>query len=236
MNIASAFSVSLYSKAGGRTKNEDVGLFSSHPADETVLICVLADGQGGRPGGQAAAETACRVALEVACAYSLRQLCKSKTWGKILRAADSAVREQPEAGATTLVALCILGDSVYGASSGDSAAVLLNVYDQYHELSAEQLKNPPIGSGNAKIVPFSQPLLDPWLVMLASDGLWKYVGWPGVKSILQTHQIEGGKSDELTTLLVDAARSAGQRTLSDDTTVIVVESSKVVEPSKNDNE
>ena len=223
MNNETSFSVSQFTEAGGLTTNEDVVLFAYHPADETVLICALADGQGGRPGGLIAAQTACGVALEKACAYSTRQLTKPKTWAKILRAADATAQALPDAGATTLVALCIMGNSVYGASSGDSAAVLLNVYDQYHELSKEQTKNPPVGSGQAKFVPFSQTLLDPWLVMLASDGLWRYVRWEGVKTILRTHQLGGGESDALVEQLVDAARSAGKGILRDDTTMIVIE-------------
>lgn len=221
-------SVSLFSKAGGHTTNEDAARFHIHPADESVLICALADGQGGRPGGQEAAEAACRAVVENALDYSPKQLSKPKTWLKILRAADLFVHGLADAGATTLVGLCVTDQIVCGASSGDSAAVLLNVYDRYHELTARQTKNPPVGSGQANFVPFSEQLIDPWLVMLASDGLWKYVGWNGVKTILQKHQLNGdqptiNRGETLVNALASAARAAGQGILRDDTTLILVE-------------
>lgn len=218
--------ISIFSKSGGHTTNEDAIICTPHPADESMQICVLADGQGGRPGGQEAAQAACRSAVESVCTYSPKELSKPKTWLKILRAADAAVHALPEAGATTLVGLSITNTTICGASSGDSAAVLLNVYDQYHELSADQIKNPPVGSGRAKFVPFSQSFIDPWLVMLASDGLWKYVGWEGVKTVLRRGQINENQSAEIVDALAAAAREAGQGILRDDTTMIVIKSGK----------
>lgn len=216
--------VLTFSKPGGHTANEDAFLTQPHPDDDSLLICALADGQGGRPGGAAAAERACAVAMAAACSYSPKKLTKTKTWLKILSEADKEVHQDPEAGFTTLVALCITADAVWGASSGDSAAVLLNVYDQYHELTAGQVKNPPVGSGQARFTGFSELLIDPWLVLLTSDGLWKYVGWPDVKTLLKRH-----RGEVLLDALTREARVAGGGTYRDDTTLIIVEERAVDE-------
>ena len=207
-----------FSQAGGHITNEDAFLTRPHPDDNSVLICALADGQGGRPGGQAAAKQACAVAVETAIAYSPKQLTRAKTWPKILGVADRATRDLPVAGATTLVALCITDSLVCGAASGDSAAVLLNIHDQYHELTAQQTKNPPVGSGQAHFTPFCERLSNPWSVLLMSDGLWKYIGWHCVKTLIKRN-----RGEVLLDALTNAAKSAGGGILRDDTTVIVVE-------------
>jgi hypothetical protein len=48
-----------------------------------------------------------------------------RSWSSILKRADEAVRSDPAAGFTTLVGLCISRSAVVGASSGDSAALLV---------------------------------------------------------------------------------------------------------------
>lgn len=221
--------VLTFSHAGGHTANEDAFLTQRHPDDDTVLICALADGQGGRPGGAEAAERACTVALETAISYSPKYLSRQRTWTKILGEADNAVRDLPEAGATTLVALCITEKFVCGASSGDCSAVLLNIHDQFHRLTAGQLKNPPVGSGQAKFVPFRQRLIDPWLVLLMTDGLWKYAGRDRVHTL-----IKRSKGQALVNALTREARVAGRGTYRDDTTFIIVESGPVQNGSMDD--
>lgn len=211
------FNVFSFSQAGGQTTNEDAVLFVTHPADESLLLCALADGQGGREGGQEAARLACAILIEKASSYSSQKLTKTKTWLKVLREADRAVRQDDDAGFTTLVGLGISGSEVCGASSGDSAAVLLNVYDRLHVLTDAQQKNPPIGSGKAIITPFAQGLIDPWQVVLCTDGLWKYVGWGEVTTLIKRHS-----GQALVDAAAAAAKAAGKGILRDDTSVIVV--------------
>ena len=209
-----------FSQAGGHTANEDAFITRRHPGDDTVLICALADGQGGRPGGREAAERACTVAVDTALSYSPKQLMRSKSWLKVLCEADKAVHQDDEAGFTTLVALCISDGVVCGGSSGDSAAVLVNVYDQFRTLTKKQKKNPPVGTGQAQFVLFKESLIDPWLVILMSDGLWKYVGWARVTSLLRRE-----RGETLLKELTTEARLVGRGTYRDDTTIIIVESS-----------
>lgn len=209
--------VSNFSQSGGQTTNEDALLCVRHPHDESISICALADGQGGRHGGQEAARLACAVAVEKASSYSPKQLTNPKRWIKILREADRAVRQDEVAGFTTLVGLCVAAHTVCGASNGDSAAVLLNVYDRFHVLTDAQQKNPPIGSGKAIITPFAEGLIDPWQVVLCTDGLWKYVGWSEVATLVKRHRGQA-LVDEATA----AAKMAGNGVLRDDTSVLVV--------------
>ncbi len=91
----------------------------------------------------------------------------------------------PEAGYTTLVGCGVVGGSVWGASSGDSRA-LVSGPSGIQELTARQVKNPPVGSGGAVFVPFAQPLVAPWSVLVMSDGVWKYAGWDEVVRSAQT--------------------------------------------------
>jgi len=209
--------ISSYSQAGGQTTNEDATLCVTHSTDESVLICTMADGQGGRQGGREAALLACAVVVEKASSYSPKQLTKPKTWLKILREADKAVQQDEVAGFTTLIGLCVSASVVCGASNGDSAAVLLNVYDQLHVLTETQEKNPPVGSGKAILTPFSEVLLDPWQVVLCTDGLWKYAGWGEV-----TTQIKRHRGQTFVDEAAAAAKAAGNGILRDDTSIIVV--------------
>ena len=75
--------------------------------------------------------------------------------------------------------LCVCHGRVVGASSGDSAALLVSS-GKAKELTAGQQKNPPVGCGAAVGVPFAAGI-DPNLgVLVMSDGVWKYVGWERV--------------------------------------------------------
>ena len=156
--------------------------------------------------------------MATASTHSPEHLSRPTTWRAVLSSADSATRDLPDAGLTTLVALCVTDDLVCGAASGDSAAVLLNADDRYYELTSEQDKDPPVGSGEARFVAFSEPLVKPSSVVLMSDGVWKAVGWRRVQDLTTHHR---GRS--LLDAFVDAAKSAGGGVLGDDLTVVVVD-------------
>src|SRR5579872_4810490 len=96
-----------HSEVGGHAHNEDACDVRSHSLDADCVLCVLADGQGGRAGGAAAAQLACRASVEQASRLSPARLLLPHTWSGILKAADEAVAADPEAGFTTLVALTV---------------------------------------------------------------------------------------------------------------------------------
>lgn len=169
----------VYSQAGHNHLNEDVVAVQPHPQDGAALICVLADGQGGQCGGARAAQVAVEKCLELAGSYSVKRLFQSSTWYEILSGADEAVSDDPNAGYSTLVALCVADSRVCGASCGDSAALV--VFKSNMEILTEnQRKNPPIGSGAAFPVAFSTALKPGDKLLIVSDGVWKYVGWDAV--------------------------------------------------------
>jgi serine/threonine protein phosphatase PrpC len=168
--------VFTFSEAGGHVTNEDAFAVQAHPSDPDCWLCLLADGQGGHAGGAAAAQLACRAALQRALDLPAAALARPGTWVSLLRAADLTVEADPEAGYCTLVGLAIAGNLLAGASSGDSAAWFITSGGRMHDLTGRQRKNPPVGSGAAVFVPFVAGLQEPWRVLVMSDGVWKYVG------------------------------------------------------------
>src|SRR6266478_4526125 len=112
--------VFTFSEPGGHAENEDAFAVCPHPRDQDCWLCVVADGQGGRQGGGPAARLACKLTIESAAAFPLQALLVPDSWYNVLRAVDASGM-----GFTTLVAQCILGAIVCGASSGDSATVVV---------------------------------------------------------------------------------------------------------------
>ena len=212
------YGIFTFTEPGGHINNEDAFAVESHPDDSSCCICAVADGQGGRAGGREAAQIACRVTVDTALLSSPKQLARPTSWPTILRAADEAVRDESDAGFTTLVAACVMDSSVCGASSGDSAAVVLNGRKDHEQLTVNQIKNPFVGSGVAVFIPFVSQLIAPWLVLLMTDGVWKYVGWDTLVSVIMQHH-----GHAMMGSLQDSARLPGSGDFQDDITVVAVE-------------
>lgn len=176
---------------GGHAHNEDAYEVLSHPQDAGFLLCALADGQGGQSGAAASARLACRSALDAASVCLPTRLTDPAVWADLLRRADNAVARAPDAGFTTLVAFCVGPNFVCGASSGDSALLLVNPNRAHLILTERQRKNPPVGSGAAAFVGFAAELRPPWTLVAMSDGVWKYAGWENVLRIASEQQGEG---------------------------------------------
>ena len=169
--------VETFTEAGAdHRSNEDGFAVRPHPLDPDVWVCAVADGQGGRSGGERAARLACGIVLDTACAAPLAALADPKFWTDLLRSVDAAVEQDTAAGFTTLVALAMVRDSVVGVSQGDSAALLVT-NGEAKKLTSGQHKEPPVGSAAASPVFFSAKVTPPWTLVLMTDGVWKYVGW-----------------------------------------------------------
>ena len=207
-----------HSEAGGHADNEDAFDLQQHAEDEQAWLCVVADGQGGRAGGAAAARTACRSCMEACSARPPSKLLRPRTWRDIFRTTDEAVAGDSEAGFTTLAALCIKGGRLCGVSNGDSAVVLANGGEPPVTLTSRQPKNPPVGCGGAACSVFQEDLVSPWRLLLMSDGVWKYAGWGAVVS---------AAANEAGQVCIDTLRKAatlpGSGGLQDDFTLIVLE-------------
>ncbi len=225
--------IASYTAAGEGSKNEDVYEIHRHPASAEHSICVLADGQGGREGAAAAARTACRNLLRAALDCAPAALMRAQGWQSVMHRADQAVRSDPVAGFTTLLAFCITPTCIRGASSGDSAALLVSdgragsgrvgksaaspTLPELEILTAGQVKNPPVGSGNAHFTGFYADLKSPWTVLAMSDGVWKYTGWDPICRIASRHPA----GQDIIDTMRDCAASPVSGRLQDDFTLVV---------------
>ncbi len=199
-----------FSEAGGHPANEDAFLVQQYPGNpEGWLVCV-ADGQGGRAGGAKAARLACDTALSEAGS--------ADDWPDILSRADAAVAADSEAGFTTLIGFAVWGNTLVGASCGDSAVFALDDSGELTELTRLQFKNPPVGSGEATFIPFEVELVRPWKILAMTDGVWKYVGWDRIRELAAKL---GG--EELIAALQKSARLPGSGQFQDDFTVVLLE-------------
>jgi PPM family protein phosphatase len=210
--------VTSFTAAGGHANNEDAFVVCRHPSASHCWLCLLADGQGGRSGGAHASRIACQIASEAALREAPGALSNPAVWSSILKQADRAVLADREAGFTTLLGFFITGESLTGASSGDSAVLALSKDRPAQELTKWQIKNPPVGSGEARFVPFSASLDIPWSVLAMSDGVWKYVGW---ERLVQA--ATSSRGERLVETLKGFARLPRSGQFQDDFTVVVLE-------------
>ena len=136
----------------------------------------------------------------------------------MLLVADEAVRDDSEAGFTTLIGFSIAGGHLTGASCGDSAVLVATEGQRPREVTAGQIKNPPVGSGASPFHPFAAALVEPWAVLTMSDGVWKFAGWECVKEAMkETH------GQQLVERLQQGARLRDSGQFPDDFTVVVFE-------------
>ena len=206
-----------FSEVGGHVENEDAFAVQQHRLDPDLSLCFMADGQGGQAGGGQAARLACHTASSLASTFTPKDLQDPRTWATILQQVDEAVRVDPTAGYTTFVGLCVSHERVVGASSGDSAAMLI-CENSVTQLTSGQRKNPPVGCGEAEAVSFAASVNAPWRLLVMTDGVWKYVGW---KRITELVRYERGAS--LVDKLQQVARLPGSGQFQDDFTVVVLE-------------
>ena len=210
--------VHTFTEAGGHPHNEDALRVEPHPADPSVLLVALADGQGGRAGGARAAQLAADRAIELA-GQQKASVLGWFVWQDILRRVDATVAADPAAGFTTLVAFAVFADGpIEGASCGDSALLVVDP-DERQVWTSRQEKNPPVGSGGAPFTPFDGTPVAPWQLVAMTDGVWKYAGWPAV-----THLAGELRGEDLIAALAARARLPGSGTFPDDFTVAVISS------------
>jgi hypothetical protein len=210
--------VITFSEAGGHAVSEDAFEVHRHPSAPDFWLGFLADGQGGQAGGAEAARIACRVAAEAALPLSPPQLSDSWKWTGLLQKADAAVAADRNAGFTTLIGLGILGDVLYGTSCGDSAVLVVSEGQSPRQATADQIKNPPVGSGAAQFVPFTATLAGRWSVLAMSDGVWKYAGWERIFEAVATH-----RGESVIGALQAAARLGRTGQFPDDFTIVLFE-------------
>ena len=213
-----------FSVAAGSKPNEDACLSSVHPRWPDAALCAVSDGQGGQPGGAAAASLACESVVGLAERCPPPCLHWPVAWRSMARRADRRVRASPGAGFCTLVALAVTGRRVSGAACGDSAAVLAVGNDPTRFLTREQRKDPPVGSGRARFTFFTARVSrrKPWTLLMMTDGVWKFTG---VDPVIEA-AIGNAPGPEIVRRLREAAARNGpllRRSMRDDFTVLVVQ-------------
>jgi PPM family protein phosphatase len=167
--------VTSFSEAKTEGTNEDAVESAQHPQNNAFWIIALADGQGGRTGGAEAAQLAVRTAIQTAFSAPVQKLLSERFWTQLLLDVDKAVGDNPDAGFTTFVGVAITDQQVVGVSSGDSQAVLISPTGTAVTLTANQRKNPPVGSQMCHPTPFSTPFPANSRLLLMSDGVYKFV-------------------------------------------------------------
>jgi serine/threonine protein phosphatase PrpC len=130
-------------------------------------LVAVADGAGGTGGGSAAAESL------IALLSRLTDGPASTDWFAELCKFDDDLAARRSGGQTTGVVAFVKGDSVIGASVGDSSAWLITPAGETTDLTARQRRRPLLGSGEALPVQFEADLQG-GRVLLGSDGLFKY--------------------------------------------------------------
>ena len=238
------FTVYQVSRKGGREKNEDrMGYCYTRDAG----LFALADGMGGHPEGEVAAQLALQTLAALfqreakpALADPLRFLHDGIFAGhhQLLRYATT--RNLPDTPRTTVVACVLQGNAAYWAHCGDSRLYLLRgdklvarTRDHsYSELQDAMSHVVPIGERFNRNVLFTclgspgKPVVDtagPLLmqpgdrVLLCSDGLWGTVEDARIAAMLARLPI----SEAVPELVETALREAGAR--SDNVTVLAVE-------------
>ena len=241
---AMRFSVYQVSRRGGREKNEDrMGYCYTR---DTGLFA-LADGMGGHPEGDMAAQVALQTLAAIfqreakpSLADPLRFLHDAVIAGhhQLLHYATS--RGLVDTPRTTMVACILQGSAAYWAHCGDSRLYLVRgdkliarTRDHsYTELQETMAQVVPMGDRLNRNVLFTclgspgKPMVDtagPMLmhpgdrVMLCSDGLWSSLPDAVITSVLTTRSI----SDAVPELVEQALRKAGDS--SDNVTVVAME-------------
>ena len=238
------FSVYQISRRGGREKKEDrMGYCYTRDAG----LFALADGMGGHPEGDMAAQVALQTLAAVfqrearpALADPMRFLHEAVMAGhhQLLRYATS--RSLVDTPRTTIVACVLQGNAAYWAHCGDSRLYLVrgdklvartrdHSYSELQETMAQLVQLPErvnrnvlftcLGSPGKPMIDASGPLLlQPGdRLLLCSDGLWSVMPDATITSVLAGAPI----SDAVPELVEQALREGGPR--SDNVTALAVE-------------
>lgn len=199
------------------------------------LIVHLAGGAGGVAGGAATAEFICEKSLKgdpaTALSYldaTIHQLASGGKTGKLMKVLLSAESDsifknmpadEPPASSYGLASAAIAtitdDGEITGASVGDCKVWIFENGKPPEEPTMLQSHRPLLGEGNAIHTRFNGRLTQGVLVM-ATDGLWKYADWDRITKILRTLPAE-----KVADFLVASARlPTGE--LQDDIAVAVV--------------
>ncbi len=152
-----------------------------------VLKCIVADGAGGLAGGEEAAQMFVDF-------MASRHIANEREAANAIAVIDGIMATRAEFGETTGVIACFAEDRMFGASVGDSAALLITETN-VDRLTEFQVRKPLIGSGAVTPKPFLRTNASGRL-LLATDGLVNYVPQSRVVDLVRGHGV-ARSADEL---------------------------------------
>ncbi|HEY3446590.1 MAG TPA: protein phosphatase 2C domain-containing protein [Myxococcales bacterium] len=152
----------IQAKAGGQDRHLVVAI-------DGGLVLVVADGAGGTSNGGWAADFVIRK-VELAARGPLESIDPAA----LLATIDGELLDANWGGQSTAVLALVTEDRIRGASVGDSAALVVGEAG-VSELTSSQVRKPLLGDGMAQPVAFSSGPLGADTLLLATDGLTKYV-------------------------------------------------------------
>lgn len=164
-------------RAASEDRAEVVALLS-----DTRLI-IVADGVGGRPLGGEAATRAVAFVRDAAQTATPKQCADAAFWARILTGADDAVCADDACGETALIAVCQTQTRLAGAVVGDCEAWWIDD-GTAQKLTDGATRKPFLGYGAARPTPFALPLPATGTLLVASDGLFKYVDEGAIAAIV----------------------------------------------------
>jgi len=174
-------------------------------------VVVVADGAGGVGGAAIAAQSVCDFLM----ARALKTTVDGRCWSDALRDADAALAADSHGGLTTVVVVEVRGNSLFGASVGDSGAWTITE-SGIVDLTAGQSRKPLVGSGAARPVAFG-PVPARGRLLVATDGILKYARMETIAMCALTRSL-----DDAATALIDSVRLRNGR-LQDDVGLILCE-------------
>ena len=167
--------------AAGNPENQDRGIIL---VDDLRAVLCVADGAGGRSGGMEAAAMAMEFIR-----HGVTSLHSAESCVALLRAMDEAVSKDAMAGETTCVLVVVTGETVFGASVGDSGAWIIPEAGAHLDLTRGQQRKPFVGTSIANPVSFNYPKPEA-LLLLATDGLLKYAAAECIISVCREQMLE----------------------------------------------
>jgi serine/threonine protein phosphatase PrpC len=153
---------------------------------DDVAVVALADGSGGRAGGDVAAQILVSQVSKIAQNVSDPQ--DEEFWISWMKKIDTLVLENEWAGETTAIVAVVGSGYVSGASVGDSSAWLIENH-KYLDLTKNQVRRPFIGSGLAQPRSFGIKSSN-GVLLLGSDGLTKYADAERLQDIVRNNDLE----------------------------------------------
>jgi serine/threonine protein phosphatase PrpC len=191
--------------AAGDARNQDRGAVIHSSAG---LVLVVADGAGGRSGGEEAATLAVELVRQRA-----NDLRHANSCVALLQSMDQIVSNDKIAGETTCVVAVVNPTAVYGAGVGDSGVWVINE-SGFANLTEKQSRKPFIGSGSAWPFSFDHKRTGKEFLLLATDGLLKYTSSDRIIAVCRNND-----PPQIARRLIELVRYASGA-LPDDVTVI----------------